>query len=564
MCSLTNIKIDCDSKSRVVLSYVWLVIIYIAAHILLCLVSGQWWDDWCYWLNGPEQLKVAYFESGMPLQAYFILSVMWLPNWGYRVVVFFLYLVTGLLFYSIVRNINLFSNEDAFYIAAVAMTVPVNDARIVLNCYGYSLEITLFMIGFYIATLIEKKNGLKHIILRVFSLLLLSLSYVMESLLVFTGLIWMYFFYLIWKRNRELKLIPKVIMMIKSHWDFLILPFAFYIIKRSFFKPYGMYSGYNTFTIDSLIIGTLVSPCSAFITFINIIMSYIKQLGLVSVIALCIVVVLYVILFQKKETKYDKDTHDFRKNLIVLLLGGLVFYAGVYSYIIIRNGMPLANTGVAGRDSILAGFGIGFVVVAFLKLIPINCKLQNVILIAIIVLGVFHFNDWYLNYQEDWYHQQELAIALEQSDEIKQANTILCDFSTYSPIDGTRFYSINGMSYLVTGKMDKFYYSGIEELHYGLTEQDFSECGFNCDDYDSSNNTIDCILYLNNSPIKNTELIKLRFYELFDHKEYERMLGLITDYQYVKISEDNSNQIYYSYVNGILTQETLHQIIGID
>ena len=281
---------------------IYLAVIYTAAHLMLCLISGQWWDDWCYWINGPEQLVSLYSASGIPMQAYYIMSVMWLPNWGYRIVVFVLFLLVALIFYEILRKTDVFSEDDAFFIAAVAMTVPVNDARTVLNCYAYTFEIFLFMCGFLLATKIKLFSGAKKYLIRVISLILLAGSYTMESLLVFTGIIWFYFLYDVAKNNKNEKAVRKVLLFIRSYWDYLVLPFAFFVLKRIFFKPYGAYAEYNQLTKDSLITGAVLSPKSAFLTGVDIGRSYLTQAGIISLVVVAVSIAGYLV-FKKFKTK---------------------------------------------------------------------------------------------------------------------------------------------------------------------------------------------------------------------------------------------------------------------
>ena len=543
-------------------SYFYLILIYLLAHILLNVISGQWWDDWCYWINGTQELKKAYFESGIPLQAYFIASVMWIPNWGYRIVSFFLYLLVGLLFYGIIRKIEFLSEEDAFFIAAIAMTVPVNDARSVLNCFGYTLEIALFMIGFFIATRIENAKSKKKYVFRTISLICLYLSYTMESLLVFTGIIWLYFFYTIWKNNEDKKFLSVISVFFKAYWDYALLPFLFFVLKGIFFKPYGRYAGYNSITLKSLLRGTLLSPISMLKTGAYIVRSYLLQAGMVSLGVIVMVTIIYVVIHIKTQNGEEDAENKIavKKSLLILLLGLIIYYAGIYAYIIVRGGSSLANTGVGGRDSMLAGFGIGIMAVAFSRLLPIKRIFQNIIPIILIILGIFHFNEWYLNYQEDWYHQLEVRNAIEDNDGFLGDNTILCDFSNPSPIGGTRFYSINGMSYTVTGEKDKFYFSGINDLTYGLTEHDFTAGGYNCDNYDSSDTTIAGVLFINNASINDLDLLKMRFYEVFDKDIFEEEIKSKTDYRYVKILKETSDKIYEEYSYGELTPETLKML----
>ena len=551
------------SKNRI-----YLFIIYTAAHLMLCLISGQWWDDWSYWINGPKQLIASYTASGIPLQAYYIMSVMWLPNWGYRIVVFVLFFLVALIFYEILRETKIFSEEDSFFIAAIAMTVPVNDARTVLNCYAYSLELFLFMCGFLLAIKFRLFSGIKKYLIRLLSLVFLLGSYSMESLLVFTGLIWLFFLYNIQKENRSEKLIRKAWLFIRHYWDYLVLPFVFFIIKRVFFKPYGDWVEYNRITIESLINGLLRSPISAFFTGVDIGHVYLIQFGWFSLVVIVAAIAGY-LLIRKKHRK-SKDTscvkEGLNKNYIIkwlqiLILGIVTYYAGIFAYVVVREGKTLAVTTVDGRDTMLAGFGIAIFIVALSRFIPVKQSIQNLLPIVFVVLGIFHFNVWYLNYQEDWYQQKVLESVIEEYDGFGEDNTIYCYFSEPSPVATTRVYSINGLSYNVTGKMDKLYFTRISDLKYGFGKPDFYGTGFNCDDYDSSDTTIDGILFINNNPIKNSDLIKMRIHEIFNPGLFKEDLKQITDAKYVRISSETSDKIYECYSIGELTSDKLKEIV---
>lgn len=269
-----------NHKSKVIA----LTLIYVISHWLLCVISGQWWDDWGIWLHSLEELKVLFWEMGLPWEAYNLLSVMWIPNWGYRIVVFLLFLITGLLFYGILCKVDFFTEEDAFWIAAIAVTVPVNDARSTLICYGYSLSLVLFMTAFFIVVKLREMSGRRKTMMRILSLLLLLYSYTMESLLVFTGLIWLYLFYTVWRENSEKRITENIFAFFRSGWDYFIVPFAFFIIKNIFFKPYGRYANYNSVTFRSLVTGIWRSPLAAINTGLIICRSYVKQIGYISLL----------------------------------------------------------------------------------------------------------------------------------------------------------------------------------------------------------------------------------------------------------------------------------------
>lgn len=541
-----------------------LVLIYTLSHGMIMLISGVWWDDWTLWTNSAEQIQQTFWEAGVPWEAWNLFSVMWLGEAGYRVAVFLLFGITGVLFYKILCSIKSVSENDAFWMSAIAMCVPVNDARVTLICYGYTLSLCLFMSAFYIAVSLDGIGGLGRRAARAVSLLLLFYSYMTQSLLVFTGLIWLYFFCSVWIQNEGKGSIRKIMIFLKTYWDYAAAPFVFFAVKNIFFKPYGRYEGYNSVTLWLLFKGIVSFPAAAVKTFISIGHSYVVQIGILSVAACLLVAVIYLFLIRWKLSGGTSEKPELKTNVMMFFAGGIVYLAGVFPYIIIHGGSMLGSTGVGGRDAMLAGFGIGIMAVSFVRIFPVKKPVQNLILVLMTVLGIFHFNDWYLNYQEDWYHQLEFARAVEESSILPGDKTILCDFSAASPVSGTRFYSLNGMSYMVTGRMDRFYFSGISDLRYGVEfNEDFLH-GCNADDYDPSDTVIDGIMIVNNAPVSNGRLLQMRFDEIFRRQSFEKDILAAADARYKQISRAASDRIYALYQDGRLTSDFLRRQVMTD
>lgn len=121
---------------------------------------------------------------------------------------------------------------------------------------------------------------------------------------------------------------------------------------------------------------------------------------------------------------------------------------------------------------------------------------------------------------------------------------------------------MNGMSYIATGKMDKFFFSGIEDLNYGLEfNKDFLN-GYYADDYDYSDRTIDGVLLVNNAPISNSGLLKIRLHEAFAIDAYKEDVCSITDYSYIRIPKEISDRIYELYCNNELTSDVLRELVA--
>ena len=535
-----------------------LILIYFAAHGISCVISGIWWDDWTIWMSSSETIKNTFWSNGLPWEAYNLFSVMWIPNNGYKIIVFLLFLLGGIFFYNILLTINLFNEKDAFWIAAIYMTVPVNDARITLICYGYTLSLFLFLLAFFLITKMEQFSLVKRRIVKVISLLLFLYSYTTASLLVMMCTVWLYLLYKTIKTHKGKSYMAYVKTFVLTYWDFLILPFIYFFIKNIFFRPSGRYANYNSVTTQALVKGVVLAPFASVKTFAIIVYNYCKQFGLISIILIAFIVVVYFVKVGKKD--FLKEKKQIKRNLLMFGIGALAYMAGVFPYIVVRAG-AIVCTGVGGRDSMMAGFGISIMLYSFVKLTNFPHMLQKTVFITAIILGIFHFNNWYLNYQEDWYQQLRFANEVAENKELKNDTTVLCDFSYESPCGATRFYTLNGISYYITGKKDKFYMSSIQDLQYGVEYNIYFKEGFNADDYDFYDTTVDSVLVIDNIPIENKKLLRLRFDEIFRPKVFKNNIDALCDIEYVSIPEQLSEEIYNVYFDNQLNSEILRGLV---
>lgn len=534
-----------------------LTCIYIVSQIMLCLISGIWWDDWFFFTNSHRAIMEHCIYFGYPWEALNIFSVIWIPGGGYRIVVFLVYLATGLLFYEVLRNIDFFTETDAFWISAVAMTAPVNDARTILICYGYGLSLCLFMAAFYIITRNGDMTGKKKYILRGLSLLLLIVSYLrMESLLVFTGLIWLYLLYRSVKRQSHRGIAAVLSDFIRSGWDYCIFPFIAFFLKNSLTSRFGgELADYKEITFDSMLHGIVKSPVIMLRTGLEIGYSYYSMVGIASVIVFVLVSGIYIIRCRK--TTFEEENKA-RRNIVMFLLGVLVYYAGGFAYIVFHEGRldVVRYNNVGGRDAILLGFGIAIMAYSFAKFIPAPPYVRNLIPILMIVLGSFYFTDKYLDYQEDWINTREFSVACENATGLDDADTVLVDFLNYSPCDGRRSSTLNGASYLISGRKNRFFIDNSSVwASPSMISDKLSE--YICDEYDPSDVTIDGVLLIDNYPVSNTDLIRLRFCELFRKDEFERAIESMTAARYIPVSKEISDELYSLHEEGKLTGEEL-------
>ena len=134
-------------KNKKVKELVILSIIYCMAHWMLLVVSGRWWDDWCTF-NQPFStvIKMA-LELGRPFSIVITWFAKLLPEAGYRIVTFILYYYCMLFLYKALRMWLDLNDEDCFWICALYSVIPVNDARIMLCIFPYTIGLFFFMAG---------------------------------------------------------------------------------------------------------------------------------------------------------------------------------------------------------------------------------------------------------------------------------------------------------------------------------------------------------------------------------------------------------------------------------
>ena len=445
------------------------------------------------------------------------------------------------------------------------MTAPVNDARVMIVCIGYGESLCLFMIAFLLVTKLKSATYRKKIIMRIISLILLVLSYLRtESLLVFTGLIWLYLLYCILQNNTSFPLATQIERFILSASDYILIPFIVFISKSTIIpKLYGKGADYKAISVHGLLTGLLHSPLTMIRTGVYIGYSYYSRISILSIAVFVIVSVVY-ILYKRNlfPESVNARTLSRKHDLIMLGLGCITYYAGGFAYVVFHEGRMdmIRNVSVGGRDAILLGFGLSIMIYYFMKIIPVPLYIRNPVFISLIVLGTFHFTEWYLNYQEDWFQQLEFAQIIKSERYMPDDDTILVDYSYPSECDGRRSSTLNALYQTITGHQDKYF---IDNSTGWATPEQISanKLEFNCLDYDSTDTTIDGIILINNRPITNPDIIKLRLDELFNKNSFNQKITNLTNGKYIPITAEASNMLYEMHENDSLSSETLREIL---
>lgn len=532
------------------------------AHGFLLIASGTWWDDWVYADKNWEYMLDVCKQSSLPLHAY-INGFLWLlPDGFYRIITFFLFLGDALLLYYILKKIPAFEAEDALWIAILFSVIPINDARITWICFGYSLGLFLFLLSFSIGVLWKTfpDKGPRRVIFRLVSLLLLFISYDTESNMAMTPLILFFFYYMDlrdhWKESCCGHRCRQFLISVLKHADYLLAPFVWYFADKMLFPGYGVYSGHSYVVAASLPDIIKRSFLLSGESLKGLLHNYSYMAGKMGLTAALLCLIVLIAITNKKSQPKAENKPAVNKCLGMILLGCTAFYFGVFPYLI-KRGQAVESVLILGRDSLLLGIGTAIIIYYAVKLLA-NFRVKRGILLLIVVLGIAHFNYYYMTWQECYYQQLQLRSEIENNEHIIDNDTFLVMFS--NDVVSTHFYQINGNSWRATGTQNRFYMSGINDIQYliDMDENSWILNAYCMRDYDYKDKTIDGIIFVDYHPAGSKVILKEKAYELFKKEEFEKWIDTAADIKYVPLSETDSDYIVDLFKEGNLTRDMLY------
>ena len=506
-----------------------LFLVYLLSQGLMLLLHGTWWDDWEYVFRDKDVLNTVSLQSGRISYAIFIKMVWWLPRNGYLFIVFLLYFTDTLLIYGTLRRIDLFSCEDAFWIAALYIVMPMNDARVMLANIPYCFALVSFWLSFFLfeywGMYQREKNGV-CLLYRGLTLLLFIIAFTMNSILFFYSLFLLYLVY----RNKS------IVRVLCGYFDFIVLPVAFWLLKGRFFPTYGAYREYNQVTIQSCFNAVRLLPHMVWDCLKNTWMNRLPPNHCFLLVIIYIIVTLVWFIFKnKKENQSDAPLRNRLFYLSMAVFAIIVVAVGLFPYIVIRGNRQIMLSGVSGRDSILVPFGMALLVYYIVMLILGNNPIRKLLYTLVLSLGTVYFTTWYYEYQKDYYIQCGFRVAVEQSNEIRNGVNFIVYNRNASDIGGDRFYTWSGNAAMAFGEKTRLFVNGENEIY--LFDNDSFRNNL-CilytplKEYNIDSKKVDGKIYLDNS-FSKSDILRLRWLELVDPKKFEEVLMSDITFEYI-------------------------------
>ena len=556
-------------KNEVFRHIFWITVVYAITHGFLLIATGRWWDDWAYADRNWDFMIEVFMQSSLPLHAV-INAVTWLfPHFFYRILTFAYFYIGALLFYRIMKKTGLFSEDAAFWIALLYVGIPVNDARIAWIDYAYSFGFLMFWIAFHTVTVFCKSTGKKRIVMRLLSLVLLLVSFDTESIMMLTFIILAYLYYDDakdgWNRKDIKGCVKRLALAVVRHLDFLFAPIAWYFGDKILFPAYGFYGGHSYIPWNELPATMLHVPANALITLKNILGSYYSVLAISpACIAVAVLpVIVYVIIKLAGRNKEERESTDgtVKTDLLMTFLGAGIYLVAFFPYAVNRDA-PIDNTFTRGRDTMLLGIGTAIMLYYILHAI-FRKGLVKPVLASLALLGAFHFNRVYLDWQESYYQQLQLEKEIVSNETIRGNDTFLVMYK--DALINTSFYQAIGNAWEAAGPQHSFYAAGVKSLPYiagDTPHAEFLRNNWRLTDYKTDDGVIDGILFVDYEDISPGALIAMKRDEFFCREDFDRAIEGLKNIEYVPISEEESGAIMEKYRNGGLDDQAVYDMFG--
>lgn len=508
-----------DKKSILVL-----FIIYLVANIFLLLnYNGIYWDDWVLYNNEYETIYNMFFQhSGnagrMLTGLYYLLCNIGNGVLSYRILTVILLFLSAVFIFKILKNIPQITNQDRFYIVLFILIAPLYSAKVALIDFLYTFYSAIFFFAFYLLS--KYLNNLSNT-KRIFILGLFFISFIVNSLLVFYGVVLIYMFYIFY--SYENTFFKNLFIFIKTKIDFILLPVVFFIVKSIYFVPSGIYAGYNGIKLSKgLSIDVFYKTFE-----LNFIDPLVASLSLIKPT----IIILFIILIFLSGLFIRQNNHMKKKDIFFFTFGFLAFFLGSFAYIAVGKIPNLYNW--ASRLQVLLPLGFSFMLYYGVQVVTNLLNFKEVIklftyFILFLSFMTFHIKEQ-VKYNIDWMYQQSIIENFKINEIIKNNSTFIVKNEIGNKLVDSRklgFYQLNGMAKIAFDDDKRFFPATEEELkkfeklkihkHYNFSTWEFE-------------NPVSLILKVNPEREFNKDfykslkyLLKLKYLELFNEEIFIR------------------------------------------
>lgn len=501
-------------------------------------------------------ISIVASESGRP-EWNLLVPLCWSsPNNG-RILIFFLYLLISLFVYEFLKDSTLFDKKESLAIAVLFAVFPVNEARILISNFAYTVGLFFFYLSLMLFAKWNKlKPGRKKNWLRPFLLMLFFVSFILNSVLAYYYILFVYLFVVDFLNNKEQKLLLRFFLSIKNvifkYPDFFVLPFVYYGLNKTLFPTYGdTFGNYNSVSLSGLMKSILYIPLSVIEVFTNVSERAVSLIGFFTMAILCLLALISY--YWKRDDK--KEEKDVLRSVLMFASGLIVLILGLFPYVMVR-GRVIDLIGVKGRDGILVPFGASIMIFSLVRLLA--ARFRRVSITVLVALGILCFNSLYIEWQKDYYYQLSIQ-NLINNDVIRDNNTFFITDINETKVQGERYYSFNALSYFVFGDETRFFMPKVSDLYIFKDEKNMKHAiealGFShmMRDY-KPDYSFDAVLDYRND-LSTKDVITLKYNELFEQDRFNEKIRSSGTLRIITVDDSFTKKLMEGYDNGSIRHD---------
>jgi len=502
-----------------------LLVIYIIANIPVLLnTDGIYWDDWTLYNHSLSTIESMFRAAAGPIGTIAAYIHYALLNYGnvytYRILTLSLYFLSSLFLYEIFTELSPFSRKERFWLTLLFLIAPLFNSKFILINFPYTLFNTLFFFGCYLTT---KWNFQLSVIKRFLIESIFFLSFIVNSHLVFYAIVLLYLFYQVYQSGGTLK--ENVKSYCYRYLDFILLPIIFFILKVIYFRPSGLYAGYNKISILNIL--NIKSYCYSFIdSFFKPILESSRDASFLYTIFIILIITFF---FIKKKPLNLQQSH-FQKNLPALVIGIGLFILGALPYIAVGK-LPRSHFWFYSRFQLLLPLGFSVMLLSLTHIV-FNKVLKMLILcifsLSFIITNINEQTNWNLI----WYFTLSIEKNFQRNSDIRQNTTFLVSHKSSFPYFQYRMrsvHAINGIARKALNEDSRLFIGSESEISYHKIA--CRDIYYNCSSWREQTPLLLEIEDLLSDEIHSSKIrylkkfLELKYLERYNHGSFEREIS---------------------------------------
>lgn len=414
---------------------IFLTALYTLAWGPMLLMRGAYWDGWILFSEFTFKdfsWVRADFSPTQNLYHYYVFRFLEItpdPALIGRAIVFFSWLIAGLILYQILKRFFNWNAYAASLVSAYFLVYPTFIVRFEFIHFYYSFSMLCFAIACYVY-LDQQEKSRFSLLKKLLGIPLLVLAFFTNSFVLFYfGFLGAHF--VLFSRKHSLPFLRVLKKWLWHSWYLLALPFAFMAFISYFFSPYGDYEHYNRILLlhPSLAVLSLMIEGAWGGLWAGFLWPIADALMLLErkYFAVILVVASVILLFLFRGARISQEElplpqalsnepfyvrfYRTHQSLSIIILGATFLFLGLFPYVVVGKYPHIYGFGFGLRHSLLMSLGSAFVLFGTVVYF-VQERFQMAVHLALISLCVTFLWFNFILLDIDWYKQQAIIAEL--------------------------------------------------------------------------------------------------------------------------------------------------------